>query len=143
MSKIFALALAATVLVFSLGSFGCGGGDSGGLGASGLDKGKKLTKLTDDEKKQLCDWKAQKYGGYGQNITCTYRDDPEPVTILGEMSQDICVAELPWPDESCAVTVGGVEDCTNSISCSNRVPSPCKPVLACEFGSEARLSPEP
>lgn len=134
MSKNLLMVLAGATLALALGTPGCGGGDSGGIGASGLDKGKKLTELTDDERKQLCDWKAQKYGGYGKNTTCTYPEGEE-ITINGEFSQQLCVFDLPSEGEDCTVTVGDAEACTNAISCSNRVPSQCKPVLACQFGS--------
>jgi hypothetical protein len=130
MSKKLLMVLAGATLALALGSPGCGGGDSGGIGASGLDKGKKLTELTDDERKQLCDWKAQKYGGYGQNMTCKYPEGEELV-IYGEREQLTCVTMLPFEGQDCTATVGDVEACTNAITCNNRVPSQCKPVLAC------------
>lgn len=117
--------LIAVMLGVGMLAVGCGSssGGGGGNGASGVASGKRLDALTDAEKAMLCDWQANKLGGYGMSVDCG-----GGLTIDAEPSQAECVSSAPT---SCAATVGQAEACSNAMSCSNLIPNECAPLFQC------------
>jgi hypothetical protein len=108
---------------------GTGGTTSGGSGGttgsttSGVQGSKRLDALTADEKKKLCDFQAQHFGGYGKSIDCGGGN-----TLDADASQAECVSQ--WPT-SCAMTVSQAEACSRDATCDDFIPASCAPLFDC------------
>ena len=83
---------------------------------SGLDESMQLTAATPAQLRQLCDWMATLFGGYGHDIT-KQCDKSYSATINAPVSQADCAATRTPP--SCAATIAQVEDCEIAISSSD------------------------
>lgn len=131
--------LAMMLVLSSLGSFACGGGSStmgtggttstgtgGTTGAtsSGVSGTKRLDALNADEKKKLCDFTAQHFGGYGKSIDCG-----DGTSLDADPSQADCVSQ--W-FTTCAMTVSQAEACTKDASCTDPIPTSCAPLFQCQ-----------
>ena len=108
---------------------GTGGTTSGGSGGttgsttSGVQGSKRLDALTADEKKKLCDFQAQRFGGYGKSIDCGGGN-----TLDADASQTECVSQ--WPT-NCAMTVSQAEACSRDSTCDDPIPASCAPIFQC------------
>jgi hypothetical protein len=89
---------------------GCGGGDDGGNGGSsgGAIDDKIVNTLTTDEKKELCDWVAALWGGYGK-----VKDCGGGVTVESDKSQDVC---LMSHGTACTAKVADLKACMSAFS---------------------------
>ena len=105
------------------GTTGGGSGGTNGSTTSGVQGSKRLDALTTDEKKKLCDFQAQRFGGYGSSIACG-----SDLTLEADASQAECVSN--WPT-NCAMTVSQAEACARDAKCSDPLPASCAPLLAC------------
>ena len=102
--------------------------DAGQPGADGGDAGvpaglrpTPYGGLADASKRQVCDWIASQFGGYGKERTC-----PDGTTV-GSLyqSQDECLITLG----SCDATVGALETCFSAQArevCSEDLPAECQ-----------------
>lgn len=97
----------ATITLFLLVSAACGGGDGGAPGVNGA---KQISAVTEAEKASLCDWFAEKLGGYGAPSTCAEGFVEAPPTKAE------CTSDFP----SCAVTVSQFQDCMDLIVASQK-----------------------
>jgi len=105
------------------GTTGGGSGGTSGSTTSGVQGSKRLDALTTDEKKKLCDFQAQHFGGYGKSIDCG-----GGLTLDADASQADCVSQ--WPT-NCAMTVSQAEACTRDAKCSDPLPESCAPIFEC------------
>jgi hypothetical protein len=105
------------------GTTGTGSGGTTGATTSGVQGSKRLDALTADEKKKLCDFQAQKFGGYGHSVDCGGGN-----SLDADASQADCVSQ--WPT-NCAMTVSQAETCTKDVSCADPIPTSCLPLLQC------------
>jgi hypothetical protein len=106
------------------GSTGSGG--SSGPTSSGVQGSKRLDALTTDEKKKLCDFEAQRFGGYGQSIDCGGGN-----SLDADPSQQDCISN--WPT-TCAATVNQAEACSKDATCANPIPQSCAAIFQCLLG---------
>lgn len=97
----FATAAAAVLFLIA----GCGGGSSGGGGPSDVDSTKQISAVTDAEKSSLCDWFADKTGGYGAASSC------EQAVLTAPPNKDACMTDFP----TCSVMIGTFETCVNAV----------------------------
>jgi hypothetical protein len=104
-----------------------GGGDAGETGGDGATSGvpgsKRLDELTLDEKKQLCDFESQHFGGYGMVIDCGGGN-----RLYADISQDTCVGNFK---ASCPVTVSEAEACNDGMTCATPTPVACFSQSSC------------
>ena len=105
------------------GTTGGGSGGTSGSTTSGVQGTKRLDALTADEKKKLCDFQAQHFGGYGKSIDCG-----GGLTLDADASQAECVSA--WPT-NCAMTVSQAEACSRDAKCSDPLPDSCAPIFEC------------
>jgi hypothetical protein len=78
-----------------------------------FEPGRQVNTLSQPEVATLCDWVADKFGGYGKTIHCS-----DSSTRSSRESQADCVDSLAGA--SCQATVGDVEVCTNeSLRCGS------------------------
>ena len=103
-----------------LASADCGG-DSGSNNASMPSDTLRLDALTDIEKGTLCDFSAQKYGGYGHSLDCG-----GGLTLSANNSKDECIRE--WPT-ACAKTVADYKQCATDTSCADPMAASCLQIL--------------
>ena len=101
-------------------ALGCGG-SSGGGSSSGVTGSKRIDSLTDAEKVSICDWTANKLGGYGHVTDCG-----NGLTLDAPTSQADCTSTAPT---NCAATVSQYEACLNAQTCANPLPSQCAPLI--------------
>lgn len=106
------------------GSTGSGG--SSGATSSGVQGSKRLDALTTDEKKKLCDFQAQHFGGYGHSIDCGGGN-----SLDADPSQQDCISN--WPT-TCAATVNQAEACSKDATCADPIPQSCAPIFQCLLG---------
>src|SRR5262245_54960750 len=110
------VALAATPLACGSG----GTGDPTPATGSGLPRTRAVLELTSQELGRLCDWSADKLGGYGNKVQCT-----DAVSFGPYDDQATCVGSVDSFSPSCPeLTVGDYEDCMNALE-----PDPCAFVL--------------
>lgn len=95
---------------------------------SGVTGTKTIGSLTDADKKQICDWTASLYGGYGQTITCSAIS-----SITGPESQAACLAVAATIESTCSATVTQAESCTKIMAtCNGKVGTEsCAALFAC------------
>lgn len=105
------------------GTMGGGSGGSTGSTTSGVQGSKRIDALTMDEKKKLCDFQAQHFGGYGKSIDCGGGN-----SLSADDSQADCLSN--WPT-NCAMTVTQAEACTKDATCSDPIPASCAPLFQC------------
>ena len=105
------------------GASGAGSGGTTGSTTSGVQGSKRLDALTADEKKKLCDFQAQRFGGYGKSIDCGGGN-----TLDADASQTECVSQ--WPT-NCAMTVSQAEACSRDSTCDDPIPASCAPIFQC------------
>ena len=119
------LVLGAGVLLLTVaaGALSACGGDGSSSSGTGLPGTKRLDALSTDEKKQLCDYEAQRLGGYGQVVDCG-----GGLTLVADDSQASCLQQFPLV---CAATVSQAEACADQSSCSDPVADVCMPLLNC------------
>jgi hypothetical protein len=87
-------------------AMGCGGGSSG----SGVPATTKLTELTPDQAKAVCDYSNAKQGGYGRKMTCSDGLDYDT-----HSDQAFCITQLPGLGSVCNdLTVGDIEGCADA-----------------------------
>jgi hypothetical protein len=141
----------ATLLIVALSAVtvGCGGGSGnggidGGSGNGGTDGGispgttsgvtgtKKLPNLTAADRKAICDWTADLYGGYGKIIECGDVGGIS-VTIYGPASQAECIAEAALVPSTCQATVAQAEACVKTLAdCDeSNDDAACAEILVC------------
>ena len=123
--------LVAALLVPACGSSGSGGA-SGNLGASGVDKSKKLITLSDAEKGMLCDWMVAKAGSYGNPGTCDRTQTGTAFPFLTYDDQAACIADSRGPtDTQCQATVADLEACGSRLpACATLNDVASKPACA-------------
>ena len=80
----------------------CGGSSDG---PGGVNRATQVNAATTAEKEALCDWFVGKVGGYGAAPTCA------DGFIEAPPDKPECVATFPM----CAVTVGSLQDCMQTI----------------------------
>lgn len=106
---------------------------------TGMPSDKRLDATTAEERARLCDWLAEKFGGYGRTIRC-----PDgSVSMSAPANRAECVGTFP---SGCPATVSQFEACVIAISrmdfCSAvAMPKECDPLRAC--GEEEPVPPEP
>jgi len=105
------------------GTTGAGSGGTSGSSTSGVQGSKRLDALTTDEKKKLCDFQAQHFGGYGHSIDCS-----DGTSLSADDSQADCVSQ--WPT-TCSMTVTQAEACTKDSTCADPIPDSCAPLFQC------------
>ena len=94
------------VVALALGAGSCGGdGGDSGAGASGVEKSKRWSELTNDERGALCDWGSEAFGGYGKMMDCG---------ASSAESQQACIDSVP---ATCNATVGEMETCLKQFVC--------------------------
>ena len=89
----------------------CVGGCSSSSAGLSLDSNMQLTALSAGDQGKLCDWEAQKYGGYGKTVMCGGLVAEQ----RGPTDQASCVSDLPPASTAmyCTVTVGQFENCVS------------------------------
>lgn len=123
--------LARGLLAVTVCLFGCGSEGDAQPG-SGLDRNKKLNAVSAEERRTVCDWAAELFGGYGKSKMCTAQ-----TAWPGPRNAEECSAELASSGASCAATIGTFEDCYRAFfaadACKEPVsfPMPCNTVRAC------------
>ncbi len=68
-----------------------------------------MVKLSPDEAKQLCDWLAGLYGGYGKAVACDGGSEGDGPTDQASCVSGYMQAEAKYP--TCPVTVGQFQAC--------------------------------
>lgn len=122
---------------------GTGGSDEGNGGASGMDARaelppaptssgvtpttKKISDLTADEKKKLCDFRAAKYGGYAQSIDCG-----NGTTIGSDDNLEQCLGPDGLAGDCATATVADYEKCTTDTTCDDAQPDSCQILMFCK-----------
>jgi hypothetical protein len=99
-----------------------------------VDSTKKLDSLTDDEWGKICDWEAERLGGYGHQPTCEGNFAP-----MAPPDQATCVGlvHIKYP---CDLTVSDFEHCIDERAdapCALSFPS-CEPIGICHDPPDAR-----
>lgn len=90
-----------------------------------------VTDVTDDERRQICDWLVSQGSGYGSSYDCGGRDFRLPA------SRDACVAGLEAIDPAvCHGTVGDYKECigqniTRHCDIAVGVSAACKATDGC------------
>jgi hypothetical protein len=109
---------AAMLAMLMLGTAACGsssldggGGPDGGSGPGGVDRSKQVTAVTAADKEKMCDWFVAMVGGYGAAPTCAM------AFISAPPDKPDCIATFPV----CAVTVGSLQDCMETILAAQAV----------------------
>jgi hypothetical protein len=74
---------------------------------SGLPGALKLRELDADQRRTLCDWTAQQYGGYGRTVPCGAAGRP-----AGRVPKDQIGCVTSFEKITCDVTVAQAEACT-------------------------------
>jgi hypothetical protein len=95
---------AVTLVMLGAGAAACGGSGGGG-GPGGVDRAKQVSAVTAADRELLCDWFAAQVGGYGAAPTCAQS------FITAPPSKTECTTDFPV----CAVTVGSLQDCMETI----------------------------
>ncbi|MBI2391817.1 MAG: hypothetical protein HYV09_19660 [Deltaproteobacteria bacterium] len=108
--------------------------------STGIPADKRLDGTTAEERGRMCDWIAEKFGGYGKTIRCA----DGSVSMTGPPSREECLRTFPT---GCGATVAQFEVCVAAISrldwCSVIEPPPeCDALRDCEGGEEP-VPPEP
>ncbi|HEY7372536.1 MAG TPA: hypothetical protein VIF57_10290 [Polyangia bacterium] len=126
-----AVVLALVAFVPACGSSGSGGA-SGNLGASGVDRSKKLITLSDAEKGMLCDWMVGKAGSYGNPGSCDRTQTGTSFPFLTYDDQAACIADSRGPtDTGCQATVADMEACISALpACATLSDAASKPACA-------------
>lgn len=110
--------------------------DDGPAQSSGLAAETRLNALADGDRRKLCDWRADLFGGYGKSRKCS-----EKLLWPGPMSQMNCVDELKMAGASCTSTVAVYEECHRSFFVADACregavfPPACQMLIACFSGS--------
>jgi len=115
------------LMTAAFGLAACGGDDDD---SSGIDRSKKVTALTTDERKTLCEWGVEAQGGAGKMTKCG------DITITVKPAAD-CIAQAMTFPASCALTVAQVEDCskaTGENACTSLTAPACLAFLDCFAG---------
>lgn len=82
-----------------------------GSSQSGVSGNAAIGTLTDAERRQVCDWMASNYGGYGQKGTTVQCKEGFSVTPKAPKSQESCVKDMAKVPSTCKATVSESEDC--------------------------------
>jgi hypothetical protein len=106
---------------------GCGGSDG-----SGVARTMKLSDLTPDQAKAVCNYANNKQGGYDRTVTCTV-DGLDHSTYSSEAD---CITLLPGGLGSACpeLTVGDYEGCaeaTGTDLCKDTTAAGCAALEAC------------
>jgi hypothetical protein len=119
------LPILSALFIFALLLFsgGCGGtgnavGDAGGgppSKTSRVSGSKRLSNLTDADKKAICDWTASLYGGYGKSLSCG-GDADITLTVTGPATQPECLARAALVSPACQATVAQSEACVQAMA---------------------------
>lgn len=110
----------------------CGGGSSG----SGVSGSKKLSDLTAEESRKLCEYSVEAEDG-PRTVTC---DNGDKIEISGDEECDTASAD-DFP-ESCTATVSDAEDCFEALGdnpCSPDIQR-CAALLQCAFNGFSPLA---
>lgn len=97
-----------------------GAGDGGASLPPGV-QGTKFNALASAQQKQVCDWAAAQFGGYGKQRTCP---DGSVVPALYQ-TQDECLVTLA----PCDATIAALEACLVAMAreiCSEDLPAECQ-----------------
>lgn len=95
-------ATAFALVLFS--AAGCGGGGGAG-GPANVDTSQQISAVSESDKSDLCDWFADKMGGYGTEPSCGQ------AFLSAPPDHASCMTDFPV----CAVTVGQFESCVNTV----------------------------
>jgi hypothetical protein len=90
-----------------------------------LDSSQKLVALTDAERGALCDWYAQRAGGYGRTIPCEASGVPMVIDDRATCIIDFDLQASEHP--SCPTTVGQYQACAEFFLanwCAGSPPTP-------------------
>jgi hypothetical protein len=96
------------VLALALVVLGCSA--SSATTEPNVDSSKRLVALSSPEQEVLCDWLAQREGGYGRTIVC----DASGAPLESSLNQAQCLAESRTQAErfpNCPTTVGQWKTC--------------------------------
>jgi hypothetical protein len=94
------------VIALALGTGSCGSDGESGPGASGLEKSKRWSGLSNEERGALCDWASLEYfGGYGMTMDCG---------ASSTANQQACIESVP---ATCNATVAEMETCLARFVC--------------------------
>ena len=110
------------IMAAAVGVAACGG-DEG----SGVDRGKRVTALTADERRDVCEWSTAELGGEGHTTQCgdtTFKVEPTSE----------CIEDSANYPASCTLTVGQLEDCTAAMAaapCTGLASPACAPIFNC------------
>src|SRR5689334_2982880 len=89
---------------------GCKSGNSDPGPSSGLDRSAVVGDLTAPQRDSLCDWTAERQGGYGRAVDC-----PGGSTETTDDDRADCLEGVTVIEEECpTITVADIEDCTNA-----------------------------
>lgn len=106
---------------------GACGDDGPAVGPSGLDRGLTSGELTEAQRRQLCEFIVDSFGGPGELVDCG------DGVSLETPSVDDCLASSRSFDP-CSITVGVIEDCQDSMAgdiCVAFNTPACDPLRAC------------
>lgn len=82
-----------------------------GSSQSGVSGNAPIGTLSDAERREVCDWIASNYGGYGQKGTTVQCKEGYSVTPKAPKSQESCVTDMAKVPSTCRATVSESEDC--------------------------------
>jgi len=111
-------------LTLSTFAAACGGSSDD----SGVDKNKKVTSLSADEKMSFCTWSTATQGGEGKTTMCSANTS---VTVHTTAE---CVSGFASLSSTCMATVSQFEACIRAEAakpCDGLGSSACEPVIAC------------
>jgi hypothetical protein len=109
-------------------------GTDAGVTHAPIDPNRMIGALTDDEWAKMCDWEAERLGGYGHGPDCDAN-----FTVMAPRDQTTCVAavRITFP---CDLIVSDFEACIDErveYPCALSFPA-CEPIGACHDAPDAR-----
>jgi hypothetical protein len=141
MQKHTAHALALFAATVACAAVGCSTATTA-QARSGVAESTALGTLTDDNRRQLCDWIASQSGGYG-NTTAATCDGGILVRSAFVQDEASCVARLATMSMDCAANVSQAEDCilaeiaAGPCGLSEGQPTACAPLATAECATRS------
>jgi len=121
----------ASLLAVGIATLAAGCSDEAEPGSSGVPAEIRLAETTPAQQAALCDWVAERQGGYGFTKQC---DDGSTASAPADRAE--CLADNQGLAD-CPVTVGQFEACARELSrdmCASLAAAQrpvCRPVLPC------------
>jgi hypothetical protein len=120
----------AMVVSLTIAAPACGGGDGGDAPYDA----KRLPELTDAEKEQLCDWEAEKDGGYGKMMECsqgyTVKTSVDRAACLKAGNKEIFHCDFPVSQYKACIVAFAEDRCNLQILGSDKN---CAPIFQCSL----------